>query len=189
MGAQAPPMKSYRRRLVCAGIAAALLAACGEKPRAQPFPALAVPPLDGSGGTLETLHRRAQGAPRSGFLLINYWATWCAPCREEMPSLERLSRKLPPEVGVVAVTVDEDLNLAREWLRKLGITFPVFADPAMRLSRGALGMDVLPETFLVAPDRLILERTRGAREWDADASYGGILAAVSRWKPSGGEAG
>ncbi len=176
-------MNTARRRLLCAGIATALLTACGEKPRAQPFPVLPLPPLDGAGATLDAL----RGASRGGFLLINYWATWCAPCREEMPSLERLSRKLPGEVRLAAVTVDDDLNLAREWLRKLGITFATFADPGMRVSRGPLRLDALPETFLVAPDGLILERTRGARQWDAAAAYDAILDSLARWKESVGK--
>lgn len=163
-------MRPARRRVLIAGLAAALLPGCGQKPAAQRFPALALPSLDDTGATLATLSGSA--------LLVNYWATWCAPCRHEMPSLERLSRKLPPEVRLVAVTVDEDLNLAREWLRKLGITFPVFADPGTQVSRDALRIAVLPETLLVSADSRILERTRGAREWDSEEALAGIVGAL-----------
>lgn len=165
-------MRPARRRVLVAGLAAALLHGCGQKPPAQRFPALALKSLDGTDATLAGMG--------GGALLVNYWATWCAPCRHEMPSLERLSRRLPPEVRLVAVSIDDDLNLAREWLRKLGITFPVFADPGMQVSRDALRIDVLPETFLVAAQGGILQRTRGAREWDSEEALAAIVSALAR---------
>lgn len=162
-------MRIRRRQVLAAGIGVVLVGACAPEVREARFPALALPALEGKGNTFAALE---------GALLVNYWATWCGPCREEMPSLERLSRRLPAGVRVVAVTVDEDLNLAREWLRKLGISFPVFADPGMRASRGELDLKALPETFLVASDRRILQRTSGARDWDAEESRAAIAQAL-----------
>jgi hypothetical protein len=75
--------------------------------------------------------------------------------------------------------VDEDLNLAREWLRKERITFANLADPGMRASRAVLSLGALPETLLVAADRRILTRIKGAREWDRGESLAAILGALA----------
>jgi thiol-disulfide isomerase/thioredoxin len=158
-----------RRRFLVAACAAALLPACAPDTPAR-FPALALPALEGE-GSLAAL----SGRP----LLVNYWATWCAPCRAEMASLERLSRAVAGRLEVVGVTFDEDLNLAREWLRRERVSFRSFADPGGRISRGALGVTELPQTFLVAADRRVLERTRGAREWDEPRVAQGLLGALA----------
>jgi thiol-disulfide isomerase/thioredoxin len=144
-----------RRRFTGAAAAALLLAACGRPAQPQErFPRLELAALHGEPGW-------------RGALLVNYWATWCAPCRREMAGLERLSRRAAARFTVVGVCVDEDLNLAREWLRREGVSFANFADPGLRISRQALRIDALPETFLVAADGRLIERARGAREWDS----------------------
>ena len=153
-----------RRRLIVGALGALLLSGCSQKEKF--FPKLQLEPL-GASTDLE------------GAVLVNYWATWCAPCRREMASLERLSRRLEGRVRVVGITVDEDLNLAREWLRKERITFANLADPGMRASRAALALNGLPETLLVAADRRILARSKGAREWDSPDSVAAILGALA----------
>jgi thiol-disulfide isomerase/thioredoxin len=170
MGEPAAAMRLPRRRVLIGGLGFALLQGCSHPAAAERFPALDLRALDESGSL----------ASVTGALLVNYWATWCAPCRDEMPSLERLSRRLPGTVRLVGVTVDEDLNLAREWLRKLGVTFPVFADPGTRLSREPLRIHTIPETLLVGADRRILQRTRGARQWDTDEALAAIQRALSQ---------
>ena len=153
-----------RRRFLATALA--LLAGCGRaKPAAARFPRLALPPLEGAAGE----------DPFRGPVLVNYWATWCGPCRREMASLERLRARLAGRVRVLGVTVDEDLNLAREWLRREGVRFAVLADPGARLSRVPLALEALPETFLLDAGRRILERTKGARDWDSDDSVVRIL--------------
>lgn len=160
--------REARRRVAGAAAAALLLAACGRiAPPQESFPRLELAALDGRPGGLAALRGRA--------LLVNYWATWCGPCRREMAGLERLSRRAAGGFTVVGVCVDEDLNLAREWLRREGVSFANFADPGLRISQ-ALRIDALPETFLVAADGRILERSRGAREWDS----GETAAALQR---------
>lgn len=155
-----------RRRGLLVALVGLPLAACGKGDDVPArFPPLELAALDGSGGAF----------PRGESLLVNYWATWCGPCRAEMASLERVARRLAPRVRVVGVTVDEDLHLAREWLRRERVTFANFADPGLRLTRAHLAVAALPETFLLAADGQILERMRGAREWDREETAAAIL--------------
>lgn len=153
-----------------------LLAACGRRDAApgavQRLPALALPDLEsGMPMPLDALRERA--------LLVNFWATWCPPCRQEMASLERLSRRTGSALRVVGISVDEDVNLAREFVRKTGVTFLNLTDPAGRAAGRALGVNSLPETFLVSPSGSIRRRVRGAREWDDAALAAELLSAVA----------
>lgn len=143
------------------------LAACSESPApvgpwpGAPFPALDLPALDGPPLALADYRGRV--------LVLNVWATWCAPCREEMPSLQRLSDRFTPEqLAVIGLTVDEDTNLAREFLLKYGIRFPIASDPAGAVATGLLGVTGYPDTFIVAPDGRLVERVSGGREWDGE---------------------
>jgi peroxiredoxin len=145
--------------------AALLMTGCTEAPApagpqvGEPLPALDVPALDGPPVNL--------GDYRGRVLVLNVWATWCAPCREEMPSLQRLSERFPEEhFVVVGLTVDEDTNLAREFLLKYGIHFPILSDPAGAIAEGLLGVSAYPDTFIVAADGTLVERVTGGREWD-----------------------
>ena len=124
-----------------------------------PLPALAaMTPLD---------ERRAELDDK--ILLINFWATWCSPCREEMPDLQELSDAFGREnFAVIGVSIDEDGNLAREFLLQNGIRFANFQDREQALSAGQLGISVLPATYLVDPDGEILARVDGVRAWNRE---------------------
>ncbi len=92
-------------------------------------------------------------------LLINFWATWCLPCREEMPGLQRLSDNLDPErFVVIGISVDEDRNLIREFMLQYDIRFPNFQDEKFRLASDLLGIKTYPETFIVSPLGVITRR-------------------------------
>ncbi len=98
-------------------------------------------------------------------LIVNFWATWCAPCREEMASLQALSEALRPHgIAVVGVNVDEDRNLAREFLLRHRLQFENFADPGMAHSR-SLGIEALPQTFAIDADGRLAAHAAGARDW------------------------
>lgn len=145
--------------------AAALLAliGCTERHAAlaagDPLPSFALTGLMGEAPT-------SIGAWR-GALVINFWATWCPPCRSEMPALERLSRRVAVQgVHVIGITVDRDLNLARELVRSQGLTFPMYAEGQQNSLQSVLGVSTLPFTVLVGPDGTIAARVSGARDWD-----------------------
>lgn len=143
-----------------------LLGACGEDPRGvQPGVGAQLPAAVLTGLTDEA--PTSTGALRGTALIINFWATWCVPCRREMPSLERLSHRLAAHgVRVIGVSVDADLNLAREFVRTHKLTFPNYADGDEKPFQSVLRVRALPETVLVTADGVIAARIAGVRDWD-----------------------
>lgn len=100
-------------------------------------------------------------------LVLNVWATWCPPCRKEMPSLQRLSQTLDPKrFAVIGLSTDEDPLLATEFLAQGGITFSNFFDRNGQMSK-RLGLKVYPETFLIAPDGVLVRRVTGLQDWSS----------------------
>lgn len=104
---------------------------------------------------------------RGKMLVLNVWATWCAPCRHEMPSLNRLSKMLDPQkFAVVGVSTDADALLVSEFLLQNGIAYANFLDLNGKVVR-QLGLRTYPETFVIAPDRTLVRRLTGLREWSS----------------------
>ena len=99
-------------------------------------------------------------------VLLNFWATWCEPCRREMADLESLHRLWQAKgFQVVGVSIDKDANLVREYLMKKQITFTVLLDPLQSLSKSALNITHMPTTLLLSAEGLIRERLVGVRSW------------------------
>ncbi len=100
-------------------------------------------------------------------LLINVWASWCAPCRHEMGSLQRLSQRFGGrEFSVIGISTDDFPDKAKAFLTKSKTTFPNYIDRDLVLER-MLGADRLPLTVLVDRQGKVLARYYGAREWDS----------------------
>lgn len=117
-----------------------------------------------------------------GLVLVNVWATWCEPCRREMPSLEAAHRALAPKgIRVVGINIDRDALLAREHVRKLGLTFPNLSDPAQIIAREALGVARLPTTLAIGRDGRVRWRDESARDWSEPAR----LAMIERSATAG----
>ena len=111
--------------------------------------------------SIESLPLLGETRPSLGnkTLLINFWATWCAPCREEMPGLQRLSERLDPDrFAVIGVSVDDDVNLVREFLLQYRIRFPNYLDAGKNLASDRLGLGSYPQTFVVSPEGIITRR-------------------------------
>jgi peroxiredoxin len=105
-------------------------------------------------------------------VLLNFWATWCEPCREEMPGMERLYRAYKDR-GLVVLAVSLDLqgaSVVTPFVKKFGLTFPIGLDPRMAV-RERYGVWAVPSTFLIdrAGKRVLF--ANGAREWDAKAAH------------------
>lgn len=102
-------------------------------------------------------------AALDGVVLLNVWATWCPPCREEMPALQALHEQFGDRgLHIVGVTIDAamDANAVQRFLDEIGITFLILHDPADRVSRQFRTAGV-PETFLIDSDGRIVQRWIG----------------------------
>lgn len=104
---------------------------------------------------------------RGKVILLNVWATWCHPCRVEMPSMERLHQKLGgKDFGVVAVSIDEaDSSAVTKFAQELGVTFDILHDRAGAIQRIYQTTGV-PESFVIDRDGIIVKKVIGAAEWD-----------------------
>ena len=102
-------------------------------------------------------------------IVLNFWATWCGPCIQEMPTLERLAARLPVEkFAVIAVSQDRGgASVAKPFLDRIGVrSLPLYFDPNRRLSRD-LGVRGLPTTVVIARDGTVVGKLEGIAEWDA----------------------
>ncbi|MBW8329695.1 MAG: TlpA family protein disulfide reductase [Thiobacillus sp.] len=126
----------------------------------KPAPALKLKDLDGATHDLGQLKGRV--------VLINFWATWCPPCRREMPSMERLSQAFKGEAfSVLAVDVGEDADTIETFTGQLDTlpTFPILLDTRSQAMQ-AWQVAGLPTTFLVDPQGHIVASAIGGREFD-----------------------
>ncbi len=121
-------------------------------------PDFSLPDLQGQSHTLS--------AYRGKVVFLNLWATWCPPCREEMPSMDRLYRRFA-DAGLVMLAVSQDEGSragVESFVRGLGLSFPVLLDPEGRLP-GRYGVTGYPETFLIDRNGRIVEHIVGPEDW------------------------
>ena len=156
------------------------LAACESADRSSPGPGDPFP-----------LTALRQAAPIEGdefglrgkTLLINFWATWCAPCREEMPALQALSDALDPsQFAVIGISIDEDANLVREFMLQYDIRFANFHDADQRIAAELLAIETYPETFIVSPAGIITRRIGEALPRDIGVIVQSLEAAAGSTK-------
>lgn len=109
-------------------------------------------------------------------LVINVWASWCGPCRDEMASLDRLARHHGgKQFAVIGISTDDYPQNALAFLRRAGVGFRQFIDTRLVLEN-MLGADHIPLTLLVDAQGTVLLKVSGGRQWDsADA-----LATIAR---------
>jgi thiol-disulfide isomerase/thioredoxin len=152
-----------RRQFLTSTILLALAARAQAQPQPlKPWAGVITPPLELADLDGKT-HRLADYRGRT--LLINFWATWCKPCRDEMPSIERLRASLEGRpFAVVAVNVGESPEAARGFAASMPLGFPLLLDRDTRTSR-AWGARILPATFVVGPDGVARFSYLGELDW------------------------
>lgn len=146
-------------RLLAVLLALALPAAAQELKPSPPVPA---PPLE-LADMQGKKHRLADY--RGKVVLVNFWATWCVPCREEMPSIERLRASLEGRRFVVlAVNLAEPESRIRKFLEGVPVRFAVLLDRDAKATR-VWQAKLLPATYIVGPDGVIRYRHVGELDW------------------------
>lgn len=119
---------------------------------------------------------RKLSAYRGKPLLINVWASWCGPCREEMGSLERLNRLYGgQQFNVIGISTDDYRDKALGFLQSSNVTFNNYLDSKLLLEN-MLGANRLPLTVMVDAQGKVLGKVYGAREWDSPQA----LAAMAK---------
>jgi peroxiredoxin len=120
--------------------------------------------------TLDSIPREKRLADYRGkVLMINVWATWCLPCRVEMPSIEALNKDYASKgLKIVAVSIDDPGTDAtiRAFVKQYGLTFEVLHDAEARISE-AYDITGYPETFIVGKDGVIRKKLMSATDWNS----------------------
>jgi thiol-disulfide isomerase/thioredoxin len=137
-----------------------------------PTPALSLKDLEGRVHALESY--------RGKVVLVNFWATWCAPCLEEMPSIERLRQSLAGRpFAVLAVNLAEPDARVQAFLAKVPLGFPVLMDREAAAAR-AWKARMLPATFIVGPDGRVRYSHVGELDWSREPVRRQIAALLPR---------
>jgi thiol-disulfide isomerase/thioredoxin len=104
---------------------------------------------------------------RGKVVLVNFWATWCEPCRAEMPSIERLQKRLGEQsFAVLAINMDEPEARIGKFVSSMPLALPVLLDPGAKVTR-AWKVRVLPASFVIGPDGRVRYTVIGDMDWSA----------------------
>jgi thiol-disulfide isomerase/thioredoxin len=148
----------------------------------EPSRDFALSDLNGNRVTLASLRGRV--------VFVNFWATWCAPCREEIPAMiELASRMSDRPFTMLAISQDEDLDALRAFVQEFELDASrvvVLSDPDGEVAT-AWGTVLLPETYLVDPAGQVALRFQNARDWTAP-EFAGMMERmmVRRWRQESG---
>ncbi len=118
---------------------------------------------------------------RGRVVFLNIWATWCEPCREEMPAMQALYARLHgPDFEMLAVNADQgDRAGVDRFVHEHGLTFPVLPDPDLTIADRYL-VTGYPETFIIDRNGRIVAHELGPREWDSPASHAAFKRLIER---------
>ena len=155
-------MRIYTVGLLQRGLLAALLAASvafgagGDAP--APAPAFTLSSLSGQPGALSEY--------KGQVVMVNFWATWCGPCQQEMPLLDQMYKKYKPAgFTLIGVNVDKEALPVKELLARKPVTFPVLLDPANQVSK-AYHVNEMPSSVIIDRKGRIRYIHRGYRPGD-----------------------
>lgn len=141
------------------------------------YPSLGIqrvdPPEEAEDFTLKTLKGETVSLKdyRGRLIFLNFWATWCGPCRAEMPSMQRLWEEFKEEDFVIlAINIQEESKLVSSFMNERGLSFPVLLDEKGKVAR-TYGIRGIPTTFFLNPEGEIIGKAVGARDWDSEESF------------------
>jgi cytochrome c biogenesis protein CcmG, thiol:disulfide interchange protein DsbE len=150
--------------MIC--LAFLLLVACGQRAKmaeiGQPAPGFKLVDTNGTTWNLEDLKGKV--------VFLNFWATWCPPCRQELPSMQRVHATMPADTFVMlTILSNDDPAIASSLAAKIGATFPILIDPKNKAAQ-AYGLTGVPETYIIDKQGMLREKFIGAIQWDSAES-------------------
>jgi len=149
-----------------ADLAAALAAPAAQASAPAAAADFTLPARDG--GTVRLSELRGQ------VVMINFWATWCGPCRQEMPLLQQLYGKYEPlGFTLLGVNVEPDSASAQEWLKKVSVSFPILFDRDNKVS-AQFGVEAMPSTVLIDREGNVRHVHRGYKPGD-ESTYADLV--------------
>jgi len=153
------------------GIVAAVAFSASHYLRHELFPVeLGSRAPDFTASTLDSIPKQKSLADYRGqVLMLNVWATWCLPCRVEMPSIEALNKAYGPKgLKIVAVSIDDPGtdSTIRAFVKQYGLTFEILHDAKAAIT-DAYDISGYPETFIVGRDGVIRKKLMSATDWNS----------------------
>ncbi|MBA3013601.1 MAG: TlpA family protein disulfide reductase [Proteobacteria bacterium] len=140
-----------------------LISACGQRPKLAEVGKLApdFTLVDRQGKTWNLDDLKGQ------VVFVNFWATWCPPCREEIPSMQTLYTSMPADkFTMLSILYKDNPVVADELATKFGMTFPVLVDPDNKAGL-AYGLTGVPETYIIDKKGVLREKFLGPVQWDS----------------------
>ena len=157
------------RRTLSGLILGTLLATASMAGAPQPAPDFVLPAREGSDVRLSEL--------KGQVVMINFWATWCGPCRQEMPLLQQLQSKYEPlGFTLLGVNVENDSAAAQAWLEGMPVTFPILFDRENQVAE-RFGVEGMPSTVFVDRAGNVRHVHRGYRPGD-EAKYADVIRSL-----------
>lgn len=118
---------------------------------------------------------------RGKVLFINFWATWCATCKVEMPSMEKLYQRFREyDFEMLTISVDKDLSLISPFIKEYNLSFPVLLDPDSKVAKRDYKTTGVPETFVVDKNGIIVHKAIGPRDWANDETMEAFAQLIQR---------
>jgi peroxiredoxin len=155
-------MKQISRLFILLGVSL-LFTACGQDPTGvmvgAPAPQFTLQDRQSNAWNLAEL--------RGQVVFVNFWATWCPPCREEMPSMQRLADSMPKDKFKMLAVLNRDSPANADlFIKKIGVTLPVLNDMGNNVGQ-MYGITGLPETFIIDKQGVLREKIIGPAQWDS----------------------
>jgi len=167
-----------RNSILIAGLLIVFMfASCtaAKPPSIDTLKELGMQPIPGDREVPNISFRELDGTPvsledyRGSVVLLNFWASWCPPCRAEMPSMGRLAEELKGgDFIMIPINVQEPPALVRAFIEEYEVDFPVYLDEQAEAAR-AMGVNGLPTTVLIDRNGYAVALAVGALEWDDEA--------------------
>jgi peroxiredoxin len=119
-------------------------------------------------------------ALKGQIVFVNFWATWCPPCREEMPSMQELYKSMPNDkFKMLSILSNDDPTVASNFAAKGGFDFPILIDPDSQIAQD-YGLTGVPETYIVDKQGILRQKYLGPRLWSSPEAKKMLMDYVNR---------